>query len=209
MLINLRNALMTGKKSPLPPGARWVEYLQSTGTQWIDTGVYGSNAVKATLDFQLISLGSGYGVFGAYTSTSSSLFAYQAGGGNGVWQIGFGYYNNTTKKTDTERHNIEFNDFHVDIDGATIVTFPQHQFMTSHTMTIFTTRDETGGVYRATRSRCYGSRIWQSNTLVRDFRPIAIGTTGYMLDLVSGEYLPYGNKGTGDFTIGPNINAPV
>lgn len=37
MLINMRNAMMAGKR--LPYDAE-VEYLESTGTQWIDTGVY-------------------------------------------------------------------------------------------------------------------------------------------------------------------------
>jgi uncharacterized membrane protein len=57
------------------------------------------------------------------------------------------------------------------------------------------------------RNRLAKFSIYRSGTLVRDFRPIAIGTTGYMLDLVSGEYLPYGNKGTGDFVLGPDKNA--
>ena len=42
MLINLRNALMTGKR--LPYDAE-VEYLESTGTQWIDTGIVAADDV--------------------------------------------------------------------------------------------------------------------------------------------------------------------
>jgi hypothetical protein len=57
--------------------------------------------------------------------------------------------------------------------------------------------------------RIHKLKVVVNSTLVRDFRPIAIGNTGYMLDLVSGEYLPYGNKGTDDFTIGPDTNAPA
>jgi hypothetical protein len=51
--------------------------------------------------------------------------------------------------------------------------------------------------------------VFKNGILVRDFRPVAIGTTGYMLDLLTGDYLPYGNKGTGDFVIGPDTNAPA
>ena len=47
------------------------------------------------------------------------------------------------------------------------------------------------------------------NIIIRDFRPIAIGNTGYMLDLVSGDYLQYGNKGMGDFIIGPDAQPPT
>ena len=49
-LINLRNALMTENKSPLPPGARWVEYLESTGTQYIDTGFNADAAFGFEID---------------------------------------------------------------------------------------------------------------------------------------------------------------
>ena len=43
MLINLRNALMTGKR--LPYDAE-VEYLESTGTQYINSGLTVSNALR-------------------------------------------------------------------------------------------------------------------------------------------------------------------
>ena len=54
--------------------------------------------------------------------------------------------------------------------------------------------------------RMYGL---DDTTIIRDFRPIAIGASGYMLDLISGEYLQYGNAGTGDFVIGPDAPAPT
>ena len=196
----------------LGPDVVPVEHLQSSGTQYIDTGVYGSDAVKATLDFQLISLGKARGVFGTYTSTSRSLFVYQSGGGSDVWQVGFGHYGNTAKRTDTERHNIEFNDFHVDIDGETIATFSQIQFTTSHTMTIFTVRNESGGVYGSTGSRCYGSKIWQSNIPVRSFRPVRVGTDatsweGAMMDVLTRRI--YRNAGTGAFSYGNDLKNPI
>ena len=39
-------------------------------------------------------------------------------------------------------------------------------------------------------------------TLVRDFIPIAYGDEGFMFDRLSGEWRQYGNKGTGNFTLG-------
>ena len=58
--------------------------------------------------------------------------------------------------------------------------------------------------------RIYEAKFYNEGNLIRDFRPIAIGDKGYMLDLGGGEHLPYGNKGTGnDFIIGPDIFSPI
>jgi len=48
------------------------------------------------------------------------------------------------------------------------------------------------------------AKIYINNTLVRDFIPVRIGTTGYMFDKVTGKM--FGNSGTGNFVLGPDIN---
>lgn len=51
--------------------------------------------------------------------------------------------------------------------------------------------------------RFYACQIWDGQTLVRDFVPCRIGTTGYLYDRVSQTL--FGNIGTGDFTLGPDV----
>lgn len=51
--------------------------------------------------------------------------------------------------------------------------------------------------------RFWGGQIWEGTTLVRDFVPCRIGTTGYLYDRVSQTL--FDNIGTGDFTLGPDI----
>ena len=63
--------------------------------------------------------------------------------------------------------------------------------------------------YGTSNSRIYFCRIKEGGILVRDFRPIAIGNTGYMMDILTGDYLQYGNKGTGDFVLGPDAPPPT
>lgn len=74
MLIAERDAMMA-KSSLLPPGARWVEYIESTGEQYIDTGVYGSMSLDFVADFTPTEISSSYGsgsgrgsIFGSRTS---------------------------------------------------------------------------------------------------------------------------------------------
>ena len=50
------------------------------------------------------------------------------------------------------------------------------------------------------KGRCHYLRVFSGDSLVHDFRPVRIGSTGYMLDLITGELI--GNAGTGDFLIG-------
>ena len=52
--------------------------------------------------------------------------------------------------------------------------------------------------------RCYSVVVRRSGNVIHDFIPVRIGTTGYMYDTISGEL--FGNAGTGDFTLGPDIN---
>jgi hypothetical protein len=49
----------------------------------------------------------------------------------------------------------------------------------------------------------YSFKVYNSNTLIRDFIPVRIGNTGYMFDKITGKM--YGNAGTGSFTLGPDL----
>lgn len=51
--------------------------------------------------------------------------------------------------------------------------------------------------------KVYYAKISSNGAEIRDFIPVKIGSTGYMLDLV--EWKLYANAGTGDFVCGPEI----
>ena len=217
MLINLRNALMAGKKSPLPPGARWVEYLQSTGTQWIDTGILASsNLNDAQIDITYMSPVTSVGdlyIFGGgntYGTAIQAVVSTHTGYLNVSWgqsiQEGDAYQSNVVANL-----RMNYNDWMVTF-GTTVrsgaFTATSRTF-SERNIYLFRLNRASGGINTNKDLRIYGFKLSRDGALVRDFRSIAIGTTGYMLDLVSGEHLPYGNKGTGDFVIGPDIPSPV
>ena len=52
-------------------------------------------------------------------------------------------------------------------------------------------------------AKIYSCRIWENNTLVRDFIPVRIGTVGYLYDEIGGGL--YGNSVTGDFVLGADV----
>jgi len=63
-----------------------------------------------------------------------------------------------------------------------------------------------GYVVPSVACKLYAAQIRVSSTVVRDYIPVRVGRVGYLFDRVSGEYLPYGNKGTGSFILGPDKN---
>lgn len=210
MLIAARNEFAVGKRI-LPPGARWVEYLQSTGTQWIDTGYVPNEKTVFTFDYMSLKASGTpfecpfgtqngsiqnrfYLVIGMQLALSYNINGYSAANAlnSNTWpkdKRGVVVFDATTRK------------FY--IDGALIDTDRTTLGLPTTTLALFARKS---GV--SPNTYCYG-RIYEAiieeqGKVLHRFRPIAIGTTGYMLDLVSGEYLPYGNQGTGAFVIGPD-----
>lgn len=51
-------------------------------------------------------------------------------------------------------------------------------------------------------SRLYYAKFYESGTLVRDFVPVRVESTGYLFDKVTGSL--FGNSGTGSFILGPD-----
>ena len=50
--------------------------------------------------------------------------------------------------------------------------------------------------------RCYRFTIYNNDLMVSDFIPVRVGQVGYMYDKVSGQL--FGNNGTGSFILGPD-----
>ena len=60
MIANYRQAVQVGEPEP---EVNFVEYVQSTGTQYIDTGFVPDNNTRIVIDIQATKAGT-YGVFG-------------------------------------------------------------------------------------------------------------------------------------------------
>ena len=223
MLIAARNGFLVGKRI-LPPGARWVEYLESTGTQYIDTGVVATanNKCGCEIDFTPTVVSHG-GTSNANTICVTGANSIAASGFELRWQhttavrveIGGSYGNYKTFVT-TASELLNFRTVAANMNGAiryensninrSLSVAPRDYGFVSGSVLLFGIR-RNAVVQESTLiwAKMYQAKYYLDSTLVRDFAPIAIGTTGYMLDLLTGEYEQYGNKGTGDFVIGPDL----
>lgn len=183
-----------------------IEYLESTGTQWIDTGIYASEKVEARVDFQELARRTGTGIFGTFgINQSRTFYLYQ--GGNSVWQFGCGPYSNTGKSTDTNRHHAVVSNGKLMLDGVLLGSVNVQPFTTERTLLLFNMWRADGTKYADNPRRIYSFSLVDVDTqrTIIDFIPVRVGRVGYLFDRISGEYLPFGNKGTGSFILGPDI----
>ena len=198
-LINLRNALMAGKR--LPYDAE-VEYLEGTGTQWIDTGI-----TPDTLDLsvELTLLSNGGHVFGCRNSSNLvsgniwSAYSNNATSMRKDWLQSSSTFDISSTVPNTVTFSSTTNGSSISYGGQTYTGNAKTTY--SYSMVLFGV--STAGVVSTGKMAIYACKIWKNGVLVRDFIPVRKGTVGYLYDRVSGKL--FGNAGTGDFVVGQDV----
>ena len=184
--------------SKLPAGYIKLEYIESTGTQWIDTGYIAKGTTMMLIDCELPYNSDWAMIAGSYDS--GKYFSW--------WTIGsaiYAYYGdgNKTGTGKNGRHTLNANE-NVWSDGANVFTFPQKTFTAATTILLFNVN--SGGSYNKASMKLYACKIYDNGVLVRDFQPCidATGNVG-LYDFVERKLC--GNAGTGTFTAGPETPA--
>ena len=204
----LENDVSTNKsKSRLPQGYTEVEYLESTGTQYIDTEVVGNLNTHIYIKFKVLRYDSnGYSsICGNYNSANNSITLY-VGQNNANYVIRFGSYNRQyfpIGETNKD-YIIEYNKNIITINEETYNVGANNTFSTNGSLYIFG-RNVNGSLGTgALIGRIYYFRIYEDEKKVGDLIP-CLDSDGRkcMYDTVSGT--PLYNQGTGDFTAGPEV----
>ena len=197
MMLGARTAAWNGRRFPYDAE---VEYLESTGTQWINSGIIATEntRVKATLmtlstdnknwfGGEVLPVNNGF-VFNSY-SVDKLEYCFGSGG----WVVVI--VPNIVGRIFT----VDFGKDGLVIDGNT-VSIPSYKtfYKQSAPIVIF---GRVGGSAHI-KGRLYVLQIYQSGVLVRDFISVRVGDVGYLYDRVSCEL--FGNQGTGAFIIGPD-----
>lgn len=177
-----------------------IEYIESTGTQHINTGIAAKSTLKIQAKFNMSAV-TGYVIIGHYTSEESTLRLFNASGkcyldfGNGTT----GRITGGTMAAGIE-YEIEFGNHYVKniktgtniVSGNTVPSF-EH----SANIHIFGNTNFSAG-------KIYYCKIYEKDVLVRDFIPCitSSGAVGFY-DLANNIF--YSNEGTGEFVAGPII----
>lgn len=215
-----RNIVYTvyGQSKKLPDEYQEVEYLESTGTQWIDTGYIPNQSTKFSIKNAILfdstssklaghGLGSGYGNNRCVIGTS----------GQGSNIVYYGIYSGNYEGLNTT--------FQYEKDVPFIATIdlskPSYSFNGIEKTVTATPSTTTGAIYLFVRNqtpylrdmvnpqRLYWAKMEENNTLVRNFIPCyrkADNVAG-MYDLVNGQF--YTNQGTGSFIVGNDVPSTI
>lgn len=166
-----------------------IEYLETTGTQYINTKIPANTVSKVITDFQFTSITSG---------TESEIMAVYVDDNN---RMQCGYHSGA--------------DFSQSYTGAT-TTYSQLSSLTARTigtstplgspsLTIYLFgQNQSNTLYHPSKAKIYSCKMYKNGKLDYDFIPIKTTTNIYGLwDKVNKAFYP--NAGTGTFTAGPAI----
>lgn len=181
-----------------PSGYTWLEYIESSGTQYIDTGYMPNNKSRAVVDVQ----------FTAVPSSNSNIIG--CNDGTYYWYL---YYRQSNLQhrgrygTQGEKA-IAYEDPTVRVTvengpdgfrcGEELLEWKDAEFQLTYSAYLFA-RNNAGAVGTTARScRIFSCQIYEGSALMRDFVP-CINPNGEvgLYDKAMGGF--YGNAGTGTF----------
>lgn len=176
----------TGASSTIPSGLVELEYIESTGTQHIETGISAKNITKAIIDFQFITIDSSREnqMMSVWVDASNHM---QCGLTGTAFLTGRG-------TTFSQTSDMTMRTIGTSIPvGSPDVLIPLFAQRSSDTISRWAT------------AKLYSCKIYDNRTLVRDFIPVKRTSDNKcgLWDKATKAFYP--NAGTGDFTGGPAI----
>lgn len=195
-------------QSGLPSSYTAVDYLQSSGEQWIEMGVAPNQNTKAVLKIKIDEFTrQGTSLIGSRTDLNSDdqFFTYldDAGGTRFLFRVDGQTKAISWKGLTTDKIYIvtlSGTEMKAEIEDETTVfskTFSVSDFESTVTMALFKSKPLNNGF----RGRIYSCKHYNNDELIQDFQP-CLDTEGVpcMFDLVSRK--SFYNKGNGSFTWG-------
>ena len=196
-------------QSGLPDGYTAVDYLQSSGAQWIEMGIAPNQNTKAVLKIKINDLtATGASLIGSRTNINSDdqFTTYLDDYGGARFLFRMDGQPKTTSWTGLTTNKIYIvtlsgTEMKAELEDGTAVfskTFSVPDFTSTLTMALFRSKGVSGDYFRG---RIYSCKHYNNGKLIQDFVP-CLDTEGVpcMFDLVSRK--SFYNKGNGSFTWG-------
>ena len=182
----------------------YVEYIESSGMQYIDTGFNPNNNSRVVIKFQGGTSSEILWLFGGRNSNSNGtvgLLWYGArwnadyAGNQQRYAFSGSIKLNTLVTADYNKNVVTLNEYQH--------TFSQKSFQSNYPLALLAVN--TGGVISGEMSgKLYYAQIYDNGVLIRDYLPCKDKSgVACLYDKVSGEYVY--NSGSGAFTAGPEL----
>lgn len=191
------------KHTTVPEGYQRLEYIESTGTQYIDTGFKPNQDTRVVCKTVCEVSSTANWVFGARTSNASNQFTF-LGASAGTYASGFATaaVNFPASLNTTNPIVVDKNKTVTNINGGNAVTNTTATFTAPVNLALFAVN--TNGTISYGKVKLYYVQIYDNGILVRDFIPCKTpsGEIG-LYDTITQSF--YGNAGTGTFSAGSEI----
>lgn len=182
-----------------------LEYIESTGTQYIDTGVIGKTGLEIEIDFEFTEIGTASQIpVGSMKASSNRIYPLSSGN-----YVGYGeYVKLPMTAAANERYDIYCKLYAgeqtVTVNGTAIYAgLDAATYDSGCSILLFAASNDGIASYHA-KTRTRSCKIRENGVLVRDYVPCRQPSgVVCMYDRVSGEYCC--NKGAGKFIAGAEI----
>jgi len=176
-----------------------VEYLESSGTQWIDTGIVGNQNTKVEVSFKASAtykylLGSR-----SNTTTCITLYIHTSAASQR-----FGNRSASKNISLNTNHILSIDKSYCILDGVSSNVGMDGSFTTPTNLLLMNVSGSSQSASTPFQGRVYYCKIWDNGNLVRDFIPVRKNGVGYMYDKVSGQLFGNANS-VGEFTYGNDV----
>ena len=191
-----------------------VQYLESSGTQYIDTGVIPTGNTTFTATYEYMAFGNGTAanydmIAGLAGGSGKRYYPVSLNGSSGSVTLRHERYvfsNDQPSRTHgaLSRHTIIFNDatHRVIVDGDLVSAFTATLGTETKTCYLFAANNGSDKAAYYAAARIYECAFIENGTTVRKFIPV-IDTNGVACMFDEVEEKLYYNRGTGTFTAGP------
>ena len=209
--------------SLLPKEYQQVEYIESTGTQYIDTRFNAETGISCKLTAMYREIGKNNSILAAFDKANEKrmYFAHISNPGT-FWTLGYGnYYLSDKVPVKDTIYNIDTsllsNEQKIIINQKTIISKTLSDVYNINLNMYIFAMNKNNNVENYSKSRVYSLKLYKNSILERDYIPCysttsvtdvndkqcTVGTKG-LYDLVEGKF--YTNQGSGeDFKAGPDI----
>ena len=184
----------------LPSGYTQLEYIQSSGTQYVDTGFKPNNNTRVLIDVQYTAAPSTNAVlFGARTSATSKNYALMYTSGGMLRSDYNAEYTQEWEGPETSRVVIDKNKEATTIYG-TSQSYTNATFQCDYNLYLLCLNN-AGESRWFSSAKIYSCQIYDNDTLIRDYYPCVDGAgTACLYDAVTMDYCY--NAGSGSFAKG-------
>ena len=194
----------------LPAGYTELEYIESTGTQYIDTGIYSTDVIETMVVGQYTEVSGNASIFGVLESNGNNYYGLGLADSGTKWRLWYGTGGSPWVifgTPDTNKHTFLLKNKSIYIDNLDTPIAESDLSCSSQTKTMFLFGVNFGGnLYTPSKAKIFSAVIKDNNSLVRNLIPAKNSSNVIgMYDTVSGNF--FTNAGTGDFIAGPEVSA--